>query len=218
MKCSGCKIFAGPLWLQKMKQSLFLVRHGTTPANLENRFAGRSSEPLHIKGIQQIEEVGHRLTNQKIAHIFSGPLMRTVQSAQILQRVLQAPLTINNDLIEINIPHWDGLTKGNIRERFGDEYPTWLANPDAFKLTNCETLHTVQKRAVRAIERITEAEPTGNFVVVSHLIVLRCIVLFCRGMALHDFRKITIDNASIVCLSKDESNRWSVGMGNDHLK
>jgi len=192
-----------------MKQALYLVRHGTTLANLENRFAGRSPEPLHDKGIQQIEEVGRRLTKQRITHIFSGPLPRTVQSAQILQRTLQAPLTINDDLLEINIPHWDGLTKDEIRIRFGDEYPTWLASPGTFNLTNCETLKMVQERVIRAIACITSAAPRGNLVVVGHLIVLRCLVLFYKGMELHDFRQIKIGNASIVCLTKNKNGGWS---------
>jgi broad specificity phosphatase PhoE len=195
-----------------MKRSLYLVRHGTTPANLENRFAGRSPEPLHDDGIHQIEEVGRRLTDKRIAHIFSGPLPRTVQSAQILQRALRTPLTINDDLLEINIPHWDGRTKDDIRSRFGEEYPTWLASPDKFNLANCETLAMVQDRAIRAITRITDTEPAGNLVVVSHLIVLRCIILYFKNMELKDFRKIKIGNASIVCLAPDENGGWSLGM------
>lgn len=195
-----------------MKRSLYLIRHGATGANLENRFAGRTPEPLHPTGIKQIQEVGTKLASCNIKRIFCGPLPRTRQTAEILQNTLNIPVTVSDGLTEINIPHWDGLTKEQIRETFGDEYPTWLNSPESFALPGCETIAEVQERGLQALQDILAAEPTGNLLFVSHLIVLRCLVLYFKDMALKDFRTVKIDNGSVVPLKTNGTNGWTVSL------
>lgn len=195
-----------------MERTLYLVRHGTTGANLTNRFAGRTSEPLHPAGIKQMHKLGTELQSCDISHIFSGPLPRTRQSTAILQKYLNTPVTISDALTEINIPHWDGLTKQEIRAAFGDEYPTWLKSPAQFALPGCETLAAVRDRGIRALEGFADAEPVGNLLIVSHLIVIRCLVLACRNMALQEFRTVKIDNGSVVRLVRNGNSAWSVAL------
>jgi broad specificity phosphatase PhoE len=190
--------------------TIYLVRHGITPANRENRFAGRSSEPLLAEGIEQIRQVGERLRHKNIAAIYCGPANRTVQSAEILKSQLQAPLHSLAEFDEISIPHWEGLTKDEIRHQYGRQYPDWLAAPQTFSLPGCETLEQVQKRAAGAMERILSTGQTQNLLVVSHLIVLRCLVLYFQGREISDFRAITIDNGAILQVSEVEKVGMSV--------
>ena len=198
--------------------TIYLVRHGITPANKENRFAGRTGEVLHAEGIEQISQVGARLRHKNIAAIYCGPAKRTVQSAEILGSLLNIPVSSLAELDEINIPHWDGLTKDEIRQQYGEQYPTWLSAPQTLILPGCETLDQVQKRAVEAINRIVSNEQEQNLLLVSHLIVLRCLVLYFQGRALEDFRSIKIDNGSILQASGVvQGGRMSVTRNFNHL-
>ncbi len=176
---------------------LYLTRHGKTGANLENRFAGRSPEPLASEGVIQIESVGRLLVPQNIAITAAGPLPRTLQSAQIISSITGAPVVIKEGLTDISIPHWEGLTKTAIRENFGPEYPLWLNHPESFSLPNCETLQNVQERAVKAVDELITQFETKAILVVSHLIVLRCLELFFRRKPLDDFRSIAFDNGTV---------------------
>jgi broad specificity phosphatase PhoE len=133
-----------------------------------------------------------------------------VQTSQILGSILNRPLTSLAELDEINIPHWEGLTKDEIRQNYGSQYPTWLSAPQTFDLPGCETLNQVQNRAVDAMNKILSGGHTQNLLLVSHLIVLRCIVLYCRGLEIKDFRSIDIDNGSILRVSKTEKGKMSV--------
>jgi len=195
-----------------MERTLYLIRHGATAANLTNRFAGRTPEPLHPTGIKQMEELGAKLRSCNIRRIYSGPLSRTRQTAEILRKSLKIPVTVCDGLTEINIPHWDGLTKQAIRDTFGDEYPTWLNSPESFVLPGCETLAQVQERSRQAITGIITTEPAGNLLIVSHLIVIRCLVLYFKDMGLKDFRKIKVDNGSVVHIRKNGANDWAVSL------
>ncbi len=184
-----------------MTTTIILARHGATAANLENRFAGRSDEPLHRQGVEQLLAVVARLKQIPLTGgIVCGPLARTRQSAEIVGRELGIPVRVEECFTEIDIQHWDGLTKDEIRQRFGPEYPTWLADPAGFRLPGCETLALVQARAVTGLERLIAEQRGRATLVISHLIVLRCLVLHYRGLPLGDFRNIKIDNAALTFL------------------
>jgi len=181
--------------------TLYLVRHGITSANKDNRFAGRSREELLVEGREQIRRVGERLRQVNISAVYCGPSVRTVQSAEIIGSLLNVPVFALAEFDEMKIPHWDGLSKDEIRHQYGTQYPTWLSSPHKFKLPGCETLAQVQERAVAALNRIMLSAPEENFLLVSHLIVLRCLVLYFQGLEIRDFRSIRIDNGSILKVS-----------------
>jgi broad specificity phosphatase PhoE len=195
-----------------MSSRIFLTRHGKTAANLENRFAGRSAEPLHSEGEKQLAEVATRLRGEALQAIYAGPLPRTAQSAKIVNRETGAPIHYRDAFNEIDLPHWDGLTKQEITDRFGPEYPTWLSAPQDFEVADCETLEQVQKRAVAETERLFADHKTETVLVVTHLIVVRCLVLHYRQQPISEFRSIKIDNASLTLLSRHQDGQTSVSL------
>jgi len=192
------------------KTTIYLIRHGLTAANKGDVFAGRTQEPLHPEGMAQLTGVGQRLAGQGISKIFCGPLARTRQSAGIVGDLLDVPLAADEALNEINLPHWDGLTKETIRARFGPEYPTWLADPAGFCVPGCETIAEVQGRAVAFVESLFRAYPDRNLLVVSHLIVIRTLLLHYLARPIADFRTIKVGNAQVAMLSRDERGGTTV--------
>ena len=193
-----------------METTLYLLRHGKTPANLENRFAGRTGEALHPEGIEQLQAMGYKLKDFPCAKIITGPLPRTRQSGEILQSILAAPLKTDDRLNEIYIPHWDGLTKDEIRNRFGRQYPDWLETHHYFYVPGFETIDDVQKRAVDAIESLLDSHRGCHLVVVSHLIVLRSLLLYYQDLEISQFRSIKIDNGSLTILHRDPTGKITV--------
>jgi len=189
--------------------TIHLIRHGVTGANKEKRFAGRSDEPLHPDGIEQIRGLAARLEGKGIGRIVSGPLPRTRQSGEIIGDILGVAVTCNDAFNEIFLPHWDNLTKTEIRARFGDEYPTWLADPAGFRVTGCETIAGVQQRAVRGMEELF-ANADTTILVVTHLIVARALVLHYRQQPIADFRSIAIDNGALVTFQRTAAGATEV--------
>lgn len=187
-----------------MKTTIYLIRHGLTAANKNDVFAGRTLEPLHPEGVAQMVEVGKRLVGRGLSKIFCGPLPRTRQSAGIVGELVAAPVEAKEALTEISIPHWDGLNKATIRTRFGAEYPVWLSDPSGFCLPGCETIAGVQNRAVTCLETILRAYPGQNLLVVSHLIVVRTLLLHYLAHPLADFRAIKVGNAQVATLVRND--------------
>lgn len=183
-----------------MTTTVCLVRHGATGANLDNRFAGRTDEALHRQGREQAEELGRRFAAIGLHRIVCGPLARTVETAAIIAAATGSPRLVDARLTEIDLPHWDGLTKDEIRARFGPEYPTWLESPQAFAVAGCETVAAVQRRAVAAVEELFAGHPGQRLLVVSHLIVIRSLLLHYLGMEIARFRTLKVGNGEVVRL------------------
>ena len=101
--------------------------------------------------------------------------------------------------MDIDLPHWDGLTKDEIRHRFGNEYPTWLTTPDKFHVAGCEDLQDVQKRAVAQVEEIA-VRKEDIVLLVTHLIVARCLLLHYSNRPISYFREIKVNNGEVVRL------------------
>lgn len=187
-----------------MKTTIYLIRHGLTAANKGDIFAGRTQEPLHPEGIVQLHDVGIQLAGCGITKIFCSPLERTRQSSRIVGDLLSVPVQAEEALTEINIAHWNGLTKAMIRERFGSEYPAWLDDPAGFRVDGCETIVDVQHRAVGFFESLFCDYYGQNLLVVSHLIVVRSLLLHYLGHPVSDFRRIKVGNAQVIALVRDE--------------
>ncbi len=184
-----------------MTTTMYLIRHGITAANQEDRFAGRTDEPLHPEGEAQAMAVAERLRPAGIAIVAAGPLLRTQQTARIIADQLGVAVATVAALNEIFLPHWDGLAKKEIRARFGPQYPTWLEAPERFQVAGCETISDVQQRVVGAVAALAAEYAGQSVLVVSHLIPLRALLLHHLGLPISAFRSIKIANAQLVRLT-----------------
>jgi len=184
-----------------MTTTIFLARHGKTAANRDNRFAGRTDEPLLPEGVRQAEALAAKLTGKKIKAVAAGPRARTRETAGVIAARLGIELLVDQRLDEIFLPHWDGLTKEEITHRFGDQYPTWLNHPERFRVAGCETILDVQDRVVAAVAELAERFPGEHLVVISHLIPIRALLLHHLGLPISRFRTIEVANGQLVELT-----------------
>lgn len=184
-----------------MSATIYMVRHGATYANMEDRFAGHGPYPLHPDGESQMALVAERLKKKSIQAVFSGTLERTIASAGIIARTIGCPVFKEAGLDDMRIPHWDGKTKQEITRRYGNQYPTWKKTPHLLQVAGCETLHEVQQRAASCLHSIATLAPERAIAIVSHLIILRALVLYCRGDGLERFRSVSIKNGDIIVVT-----------------
>ncbi|MBU1132445.1 histidine phosphatase family protein, partial [Patescibacteria group bacterium] len=81
---------------------IYLIRHGETTGDIEDRFGGDYDDHLTAKGIEQARELAKQLLNKEIEIIFVSPLMRAVETAEEVEKVLHVPVEVLEDLRERN--------------------------------------------------------------------------------------------------------------------
>src|SRR5436190_17528073 len=90
---------------------LYLVRHGTTTMNVENRYRGRRDIPLDAQGYQDAVDAARRLSVVGLAAVYTGPLRRTIATAQIIADEARAPdIRILHGLNNVDYGAWEGMT------------------------------------------------------------------------------------------------------------
>lgn len=96
-----------------MKTKICIIRHGQTNQNKLKKIQGRKDFPLNDFGIYQAKEAAKylKLTNAKFDIIYSSPLSRAYDTANIIKNELNLDCSIikNNDFIERDFGVSEGL-------------------------------------------------------------------------------------------------------------
>lgn len=71
---------------------LFVIRHGLTDFNTQNRYQGGTDNAINKVGRSQILAVAHTLANQNIDYLVSSPLKRAIQSAEVISQQLDCSM------------------------------------------------------------------------------------------------------------------------------
>ncbi|MBQ3140674.1 MAG: histidine phosphatase family protein [Clostridia bacterium] len=62
----------------------YLIRHGISQANEQNRIVGSTDSPLSERGREQLREISEYLKPYPVEAVFSSPLSRATETARIL--------------------------------------------------------------------------------------------------------------------------------------
>jgi len=179
-----------------------LLRHGE-PA-VFGRINGRlPGVGLSAKGRDEIAAVAARLADEKIEALYSSPLQRTRETAEILADRLGLPVQYREDVIELDFGEWTGLTPDVIRK--DERWQLWNSCRSLATVPGGESMRAVQDRTVKALFDLRENHRDGTVLIVSHGDVIRAALLFALGMTLDFYSRIEIAPASISTIRLDDS-------------
>ncbi len=180
-----------------VNRTTYLVRHGITRSNIENIYAGWSEEELTEEGIAQVNKLGKEMQKCCISAIYTSSIRRAVQTAEFLNEFIKGEIIIEPDLKEMKMGPWERLSEHEIENKYPKEYKIWLERPADLMIHRRETLHKVQLRAVKAINKILKRYSERISLCVTHVAIIRCIFLYFNQLPLNSYKKIDVPNASV---------------------
>lgn len=93
-----------------MHMKLYFIRHGETVWNTQAKLQGKSDIPLNEKGVALARVTGEALADVPFAAIYSSPLKRALQTAQLVAGDRDIPIVTDQRLEEIGFGIWEGLS------------------------------------------------------------------------------------------------------------
>src|SRR5258706_2000196 len=101
---------------------IYLVRHGDIQNPQQIVYCRLPGIPLSDLGKQEAHTNALYLKDKQISGIFSSPLERCAETAQILSQELSLPFKVDDRLIEINSPY-QGCALVDYRRKVSEDLP-----------------------------------------------------------------------------------------------
>jgi broad specificity phosphatase PhoE len=99
---------------------IMLVRHGETQWNLENRIVGHTEIGLDPTGQRQVELLARALGEEKVDAIYSSPLRRAVETANVIAKEHGLDVVTDDALKEVDAGELDGVAIEEVVRRYGN--------------------------------------------------------------------------------------------------
>src|SRR5919201_4544847 len=161
---------------------LYLVRHGTTVMNLQNRYRGRRDIPLDAQGYQDAVDAARRLSSVGLTAVYTGPLRRTIATAQIIADAAGVPdLRILHGLNNLDYGVWEGMTAEEAATIEPEAHALYRTSPLQAICPHGERLIDAQRRMIAALQLIGSRHPGEAGVAVTHAVMIRLTVFAPNG-------------------------------------
>ena len=173
---------------------LILIRHGQTEMNAQSLYFGKLNPPLNDLGISQAYQEREKLLNIDYDNIYSSPLERAKQTAEICN-YLDKDIVYDSNLEEINFGIFEGLTFKEISEKYPVEVKKMKEDWKEYNYVTGESPKEMLQRAVSFLEIL---DYTKNNLIVAHWGIINSIISYFISGNLDSYWKFKIQNASIV--------------------
>ena len=169
-----------------MPTTIVMVRHGETDWNRERRFQGRADQPLNEAGRGQARELAELLHGEPVSALYTSPLQRARETAEILAANFGLRPQPLDALLEIDVGAWEGLTIEEVRAAYpGRADEDWRSGWD-----EGETYDELSRRVLPALMELGTKHEGGHVLAVTHAGPLRAAIAASMGLSYDDARPL----------------------------
>lgn len=173
-----------------MTTRVYLMRHGEVVNDGERRYNGHIDIDITQKGVEQMHRLAGMLHGKGIAAVYSSDLIRSVKGAAIISDRVGIPYTSLRELRERSVGAWEGLTAGEIQERFSAEYASWRADLLGYRPPGGESLNDVKERVLPEFNRLVDTHRSQELALLLHGGVNRVILADALGLDMMNLFRI----------------------------
>lgn len=196
---------------------IFLVRHGQTSSNIVRKFQGGKDTKLSEEGRDNVRNLAKSFIPPYPARVFSSPLARARESAEILAREFGVKtISKRNDLHEFLYGVWEGMTENDVRKFRKSEYSQWKAAPVDTAIPQAEHINDAYNRC-RDVWEFFENDIKswgGSIISVAHDVVNRLLICNSLDLPASYVWKFKQTNASVSVLAVKKTHDGRLRMLN----
>ncbi len=180
---------------------ILLARHGETESNRERRFQGRLDVPLSDTGREQARALAEQAAAEDpaIAALYSSPLVRALETAQIVGAALGLEPRTDPRLEEVDVGDWQGRLKDDVEREDPEGWAAFGRAGAEFRFPGGESLAEQQERVVDALVDVTQRRDLPALLV-CHRGVVRCALAHTHRRGLDTYHEWTVPNAELIRL------------------
>ncbi len=187
-----------------MRTRIILVRHGRSNYNDLGIFQGSSDDSyLTARGVETAEQTAAYLAQFSIDAIYMSPLERAQQTGTIIQWNWETPPPTNllDDLREIDLPDWQGLSYKFVRKEQMENYQIWKETPRDFQMGSQYPVRDLFDRAREVWSEIRSKHEGQTVLIVSHGGTIQALIATALELDESAFHRMQQSNCGISILS-----------------
>ncbi|MDY3919058.1 MAG: histidine phosphatase family protein [Candidatus Limivivens sp.] len=135
---------------------IYVIRHGETDWNVARRLQGRSNTDLNENGKKLAQMTGEALKGVPFACVFTSPLNRAVETAELVLAGRKIPIIPDERLLEISFGEYEGLSSKSTNYEIPDlDFMNFFQHPENYRTPpGGESLDQVEERTAAFLEDI----------------------------------------------------------------
>jgi len=187
------------------------MRHGQADNNVNRILVGRYIEShLTEYGKQQVADTSKYLKNVPIEKVYVSPVTRTVETAEIVCKLLGMNYEIDERLYEIELGKLVGMHFEEIIHKHGNLFLQFYNEDDAMLARyGVESFASVKSRVKHLLDEIINIQQDKNVLLITHLDPIKAAISILLDLKAEALYRWHIRNASLTIL-KHETNLYSL--------
>ncbi|NNE53333.1 MAG: histidine phosphatase family protein [Sulfitobacter sp.] len=181
------------------------IRHGPTH---QKTFVGWRDVPADLSDRDQIARLDAHLPQEAL--LISSDLIRSVHTADVLERPTRLRLDHDPDLRELHFGVWDGMHFKEVAARDPELSRAYWEQPGDVRAPEGESWNETAGRVNGVVDRLNAAHPEAHIIAVAHFGVILTQVQRALGVTAYEVMAHKIDNLSVTAIHHDNGS-WDVG-------
>lgn len=176
---------------------LYLVRHGETKWNVENRIQGQINSELTKRGLRQAHLTSERLDSVFFHYVYSSDLPRAFTTAKIITEPKKLKINTDERLRERSFGIGEGLTHEELAQRAPDVWKNVKNGDIDYVIPNGESKMQVLGRALEFFDELTKNHLSDRVLVVTHGGLINVFLRHILGIPQDAPRRFILPNTAI---------------------
>ena len=184
---------------------MILMRHGQADNNVNKILVGRHIEShLTEYGKHQVLDTAKYLGEISIDKVLVSPVVRTIETAEIVCEYLGLDYQIDERLYEIELGRLVGMNYEEIISKYGNLFlEFYTENEAALTPYGVESFASIKQRIKNILDEMAETYSDRNVLMISHLDPIKAAIAIILDLKPESLYKWQIRNASLTILKND---------------
>jgi broad specificity phosphatase PhoE len=150
--------------------TVYLIRHGEAFSNLTHTFSYRKIDlPLTPKGQLQAQQMAAAFQQHPVDEIYCSPLLRAVETAEVLSGTLGLPFSVVENFREVNVGELEGMDDLEQAWKINFEiWTAWARGEAEVSFPGGEDWYCLYRRMVEGLYPLLEEREGRRIAVVAH--------------------------------------------------
>ena len=157
--------------LETPKEKLTIIHHGDDERDADKEVGGTAPTNLTDKGVSDVNKASDKVKSEGVTKVYTSPVQRAMQTAQIIQGKNKIPVEIHNGLGAWKIGNFDGMPREDFEkaQKFFVDNPNTLVDPrfpdnklkesfNDFRIRNVNTYNEIAGKGEKGVGLLTHSK------------------------------------------------------------